>query len=523
MSNSCRFLPRALWLACLAVVPPFLGTPALAAGWQTILASNAETIEIDTSRIVHGSNRTTAWSRVNLGRDVQEKSGRYNAIEAQNSYDCEGHSFTTLRRVYFKGDIAIREEPVARQRTNVAAAGSIDERLLNEVCKPRTTGQLASIAQRAGQAAADIQAESRPGMMHADMRSKFAEGTVRVVPVADTHGAEPHAPVIERPKMIELPKIDKEAAAAAAGQNASAAAANAVAGSAMAAKPAAGHSASAAPVAAPAPVVKPRALSPVAEAAGLNRQARELAFATTGPRKVVKKKDEHNPAASMHAHWSYEGEGGPAEWGKMRPEYGTCATGKRQSPIDIREGVRVDLEQIKFDYKPTLFRIIDNGHTVQVNVGEGSTINVMGKRFEMVQFHFHKPSEERVNGRPYDMVAHLVHKDYDGNLAVVAVLLERGMEHPLIQALWNNMPLEQNQEVSPSVSIDPARLLPENKTYWTYMGSLTTPPCSENVLWMVMKQPVQVSPEQVGVFARLYKNNARPIQPSNGRLIKESR
>jgi len=120
-------------------------------------------------------------------------------------------------------------------------------------------------------------------------------------------------------------------------------------------------------------------------------------------------------------------------------------------------------------------------------------------------------------------VVHLVHKNAEGRLAVVAVLLEKGSEHPLIQTLWNNLPLEQNMEVAPEESIDLNKLLPENRSYWTYMGSLTTPPCTEGVLWMVLKQPVQLAAEQVAIFSRVYRNNARPLQPANGRLVKESR
>jgi carbonic anhydrase len=259
------------------------------------------------------------------------------------------------------------------------------------------------------------------------------------------------------------------------------------------------------------------------------RRVRELQYATSGPRKVVRKKPvverEHaaNPAQHMDVHWGYEGEGAPANWAMLRGDYASCATGKRQSPIDIREGIKVSLETIRFDYKPTQFRMIDNGHSLQVTPGEGLTIKVMGKTYELLQFHFHRPSEERVNGKLYDMVVHMVHKNDEGQLAVVAVLLEKGSEQPLIQTLWNNMPLERDMEVSPTEAIDPMQLLPENRAYWTYMGSLTTPPCTEGVLWMVMKQPVQVSPEQVAIFSRLYRNNARPVQPANGRLIKESR
>ncbi|PXW96931.1 carbonic anhydrase [Sphaerotilus hippei] len=233
-------------------------------------------------------------------------------------------------------------------------------------------------------------------------------------------------------------------------------------------------------------------------------------------------------AAGVHgghggaAHWSYGSEGGPADWGQLKPEFLLCGTGRRQSPIDIRGGIAVELEPIRFDYKPGGFNVIDNGHTVQANVASGSSIQLGGRRYDLVQFHFHRPSEERINGRQYDMVAHLVHKDLDGRLAVVAVLLEQGRAHPAVQQVWNALPLEKNEEVSAPSVLDLNQLLPEDRRYFTYMGSLTTPPCSEGVLWLVMKQPVQLSQEQLGVFVRLYPMNARPIQPVAGRLIKES-
>lgn len=231
------------------------------------------------------------------------------------------------------------------------------------------------------------------------------------------------------------------------------------------------------------------------------------------------------PAAAGHGaeiHWSYEGQGGPERWGQLRPDFNKCATGTRQSPIDIREGIAVDLEPIAFDYKPSNFSVIDNGHTVQVNVAQGNAIQIMGRRYELLQFHFHRPSEERINGRQYDMVAHLVHKDSEGRLAVVAVLLDRGSTHALIQTVWANLPLEKNELQQAQVTLDLNQLLPESRLYYTYMGSLTTPPCSEGVLWMVLKQPVQVSNQQINIFSRLYPMNARPVQPAQGRLIKES-
>ncbi len=229
--------------------------------------------------------------------------------------------------------------------------------------------------------------------------------------------------------------------------------------------------------------------------------------------------DGHAPHAT---HWDYQGDGGPQAWAQLKPDFATCGNGKRQSPIDIRDGIKVQLDSVQFDYRPSAFRVVDNGHTVQVNVGAGNFIEVTGRRFELLQFHFHRPSEERINGRLFDMVAHLVHKDVEGRLAVVAVLLDRGSAQPLVQAVWNNLPLEKGDEVAARLPMDLNELLPADRSYYTYMGSLTTPPCSEGVLWMVMKNPVPVSAEQIAIFAKLYPMNARPIQSASGRLIKES-
>lgn len=250
----------------------------------------------------------------------------------------------------------------------------------------------------------------------------------------------------------------------------------------------------------------------------------EAAAKTTPPRSAkVTKKAAPTKESWDHVHWAYEGRGGPENWGKLDPANALCDAGKRQSPIDIRDGIKVDLDPINFAYRPSMFRIIDNGHTIQANVSD-NRITVLGKEYELVQLHFHRPSEERIGGRGFDMVAHLVHKSYDGQLAVVAVMIERGRENPVVQTLWNYIPLERNQELTPpSAVIDLNQLLPEKRGHFTYMGSLTTPPCSEGVLWLVMQTPVQISPEQLAIFSRLYPNNARPVQPRHDRLIKESR
>jgi carbonic anhydrase len=235
----------------------------------------------------------------------------------------------------------------------------------------------------------------------------------------------------------------------------------------------------------------------------------------------------HTPAnahtqSTGHPHWGYAGSVAPERWAELSPEFRQCGIGTRQSPIDIRDGIKVDLEKIQFDYRPSGFAVLDSGHTVQVNLAPGNALQVMGRRYELAQFHFHRPSEERINGRQFDMVAHLVHKDAEGRLAVVAVLLEQGLDQPLVQTVWNNLPLERGEALPAPGLLDMTQLLPENRAYYTYMGSLTVPPCTEGVLWMVMRQPVQLSAHQLAIFAKLYPMNARPIQAGSGRLIKES-
>ena len=249
----------------------------------------------------------------------------------------------------------------------------------------------------------------------------------------------------------------------------------------------------------------------------------EGATATAKPGAKAAKPGKAEPHKAVH--WGYAGDIGPERWAELAPENKLCAVGTRQSPIDIREGIAVELEKIAFDYRPSAFSVLDNGHTIQVNVAPGNGLTIMGRRYELLQFHFHRPSEERVNGKQFDMVAHLVHKDGEGRLAVVAVLLERGRDdkaHPIIQSVWANLPLEKGEALQAQGQLDLNQLLPADRGYYTYMGSLTTPPCSEGVLWMVMRQPVQLTAQQLGIFAKLYPMNARPLQAGSGRLIKES-
>ena len=225
-------------------------------------------------------------------------------------------------------------------------------------------------------------------------------------------------------------------------------------------------------------------------------------------------------ALAEHGHWSYRGHGGPGEWGDLDPAFAVCKTGKAQSPIDIRGAVGADLPAIAFDYKPSPLKVIDNGHTIQVMYAPGSFISVAGKQYELQQFHFHHPAEEEVSGASYPMVAHLVHKSADGKLAVVAVLLAEGSANDFVERLWKHLPQGQGKEITvPGDSVDVSTLLPAARGYFTYSGSLTTPPCSEGVTWFVLKSPVQISQSEIAAFAKKYPHNARPIQPLHGRVI----
>ena len=227
------------------------------------------------------------------------------------------------------------------------------------------------------------------------------------------------------------------------------------------------------------------------------------------------------PAAASETahHWTYSGREGPAHWG------GTCAKGRAQSPIEIRSASakHEKLPPLEIDYRPGTLHIVDNGHTIQVNVDHGSSFTVGGHRYDLVQFHFHKPSEEVIDGRRFAMVAHLVHKDAKGNLAVIAVPLKAGAENSLVATLWRHLPTEKEREESKhGVTISPGQLLPASRDYFSYLGSLTTPPCTENVRWFVLKNPNTVSLAEITTFGMRYPADARPVQALNEREVLDS-
>lgn len=267
----------------------------------------------------------------------------------------------------------------------------------------------------------------------------------------------------------------------------------------------------------PAPAVQGPKPAPVSQ----YQRARTIALTGHTAPTAVKNVSGHG----HEVHWAYEGEGGPEAWGQLKSEFKTCAVGKRQSPIHIEDGATLQgpAEPIQFSYRASDGMVVNNGHTIQVDVVGDNSITVRGSSYKLLQFHFHHPSEERINQKVFSMVAHLVHRNAEGQLAVVAVLLDPGTANSLINKVWTYMPLDAGDKVRmPAGLLDLSELLPKDQRYYQFLGSLTTPPCTEGVLWLVLKQPTTVSPEQIKLFSQLYPRNARPVQPVNGRPIRDA-
>lgn len=223
-------------------------------------------------------------------------------------------------------------------------------------------------------------------------------------------------------------------------------------------------------------------------------------------------------------HWGYTGHEGAENWGDLAPEYSMCKLGKSQTPINIDKTVLAcsnDLQMIKFNYVSDSKEVINNGHTIQVNIENGSSIKVDGIEFTLKQFHFHTPSENQINGKNFPLEAHFVHASKDGDLAVVALMFENGVENPLIKKVWEVMPHEADKTASLTLSAKEVEaFLPKNREYYRFSGSLTTPPCSEGVRWFVLKKYATISSAQVEEFLHtVHHENNRPIQPINARKV----
>lgn len=225
--------------------------------------------------------------------------------------------------------------------------------------------------------------------------------------------------------------------------------------------------------------------------------------------------------AEPDPHWSYEGESSPERWAELSPRFELCGKGVRQTPIDIASGeaVAVGLEDVQFQYGTADGKVVNNGHTIQVNVGDGNSVSVDGVSYALAQFHFHTPSEHTLDGNSYPMELHLVHKDEQGNLLVVGVMLEKGKKNPALSQVWTNLPKTHGKQVALKEPLDLNSLLPADRSAYRYIGSLTTPPCTEGVKWVVMKSSVTMTMKQIAAFKKIFPVNARPLQAINSRSV----
>jgi len=225
----------------------------------------------------------------------------------------------------------------------------------------------------------------------------------------------------------------------------------------------------------------------------------------------------HGSAAAPH--WGYEGAGAPDKWGQLQPDFKVCQLGVEQTPIDLTGAMKAEIGGIRHDYKSIPLRIVNNGHTVQVNADPGSSCLIEDARYELLQFHFHHPSEHLLAGKRFDMECHFVHKAANGALAVTGVLIRPGTANAALKPVFDALPEKPGSEIRAAGAVDLGAVLPSSGGYFRYMGSLTTPPCSEGLTWTVYKQPIELSVAQIEKFAKLFANNARPVQRQNRRFL----
>ena len=225
-------------------------------------------------------------------------------------------------------------------------------------------------------------------------------------------------------------------------------------------------------------------------------------------------------ALDHHPHWGYEGEQSPEHWGQIAPEFALCGAGQNQSPVNIQGALKAQQTPLKLSFQPGQQEIVNNGHTIQVNAHGQNTLVLDADTFVLQQFHFHAPSENQIDGKSFPLEAHFVYQNNEGALAVLALMFNQGNASRPLQQAWQHMPTQVNQPGLLSTPINIEILLPDQLDFYRFSGSLTTPPCSDGVRWLVLKQPVSASAEQIQQFRTVMQHaNNRPVQPLNGRVI----
>jgi carbonic anhydrase len=228
----------------------------------------------------------------------------------------------------------------------------------------------------------------------------------------------------------------------------------------------------------------------------------------------------HAATGSASPHWAYEGDA--ANWGELTPAFKVCQFGLEQSPIDLADAVAAEPGGLDIAYQSMKLRIINNGHTIQVNAAPGSTCVIGGTSYELQQFHFHHPSEHLLSGKPFDLECHFVHRSAAGDLAVIGVFVRPGEANQALDPIWSAMPRQEGPERDAGTAVEPGALMPGERSFYRYMGSLTTPPCTQGIVWTLFRQSIEASPEQIRQFAALYADNARSIQGHNRRFLLRS-
>ncbi|MCL2162716.1 MAG: carbonic anhydrase family protein [Betaproteobacteria bacterium] len=558
-------LPCALALVAVTAAAP---ATARADEWEKIVDNGGYTVEINASAVFSAEHSAkVSWGRIVLN-DSEAKQAGYRTIKALNRYDCLGRNFTTIKRVYMddQGDI-LREEAVPEQHPMTVRNNSIDEQIWRKVCGLPEAPVVAERDRKAAPATAarrDRKAAQKKAMNRLDKLADAADRAARnalqpAEPVPASRNI-PASPPEESPVSQQIAPADSVEAAPSPPRAMLLPVADALQ------KPPLTLAATDSPSTSPPvtlvpplpPQIKPIPMPAVPQTPAAPKRPEFPAApplqkrppdASPPPRRepaaqplvlpapATPKQSSANrrpptpaqliaPSPEEGEDWGYSGAIGPEFWGRMRPEWKLCDEGKRQSPIDFTEGkpIAVDLDPVKLDYRPGSFVLINAPRQLRVKIAEGMSMEVRGQRFALEGFTLHRPAETRIGEKMADMEAHFFHRDGNGRIAVLAVQFARGGQSSApLQALLNNLPLERGDRYTPQATLDMAAFLPASPAHYLYMGSLTMPPCTEGVLWVVMKEPMTLSDEQFDVFSRLHENNARPPQPAFERLILESR
>ena len=489
----------------IAVLCCLFAFSAYAQEWQLIVSDRNRRIEIDAGHIINSDKGTkVAWSRAALSGQAAREAG-YSVVKALNRYDCLNRSFSTIRRVYLDSSgKVLREEVLNDAVPELVARNSVDERMWREVCRPPDMKDMAEVVKAVEQA---------------------TKGQVKGQVVAAPAGKGVEARPVSPPSAAQLNASVKNPAVSAAVREDAAV------------KPVE-------PSRQPVPVTKPAAkpAQPVVQKA-------PAATAPKTPPAVAEKRPARQPAVTAPSRkdeqsshvavarpvsqaadikpetdWQYQGAAGPESWGALRPEWEVCMRGQRQAPIDLTNAIKVELEPVEFDFRSSRLRIVDTGKMLRAYVETPMDIVVRGEIYTLESLTLHRPADVLIDGRAADMSVQFLLRSANGKMAVLMVLLEQG-EQPsaLLQKVLNNLPLEKGEQYMPSIPFDLAGSIPPDSGHYLFMGSLPEPPCTEGVIWVVMRQPLSVSADQLEIMDRLYPYSARPAQPANGRLILQSR